>query len=93
MGFLRLYLSEVTGLGLVLCILLAAAAIAVRYFPAWRMTIRTIRNVGIAVMAAAITASLVSSLVLNQTNRGRIDRTAVDQDQKAFERRHADQTK
>jgi len=92
MEFLRLYLGELTGLALVLLAFLAAAAIALRYFPN-RTMIRTIRNACIAAVIAIFAASLAFSIVVNRVPRGRIDHTAVDQDQKAFEQRHSSQTK
>ena len=92
MEFLRLYLGEMAGLALVLIILFVAAALASRHFPD-RRKIRTVRNICIAAVVAAFAASLVFSITVNQTPRGRINRTDTDQDQKAFEARHADQTK
>jgi hypothetical protein len=92
MDFLRLYLGEITGLVLVSLTLFVAAAIASRYFPN-RTMIRVIRNLCIAAAVAAFAFSLIPSLAVNQTPRGRVDRTGADQDQKAFERRHSDQTK
>ena len=92
MEFLRLYLGELTGLALVLLAFLAAAAIALRYFPN-RTMIRTIRNACIAAVIAIFAASLAFSIVVNRVPRGRIDHTAADQDQKAFEQRHSSQTK
>ncbi len=92
MDFLRLYLGEMTGLVLVLLVLFIAAALASRHFPD-RRRIRTVRNICIAAVVAAFAASLVFSITVNQTPRGRINRTDVDQDQKAFEARHSDQNK
>ena len=88
MDFLRLYLGEMTGLGLVLLTLLVASTIATRYFPDRRTAIRVMRNLCIAAAVAVFVVPLIPSLTLNQAPRGRIDRTAVDQDQKAFELRH-----
>jgi uncharacterized membrane protein len=95
MDFLRLYLGEIASLVLALVIFFVAAAIASRYV-ANRANQRMIRNVRNACIAAAVAAFAVSwtySLAVNRTPRGRIDRSSVDQDQKAFELRHSDQKK
>ena len=89
MNFLRLYLSEMTSVGLVLLTLFGASAIAMRYFPSRGKAISVIRNFCAAATIAGFALSVLSSLALNQTPRGRVDRTAVDQDQKAFELRHS----
>lgn len=89
MDFLRMYLGEMTGIGLIVLTLFAASAIAMGYFAGQRMIIRIIRNVCVGLTLALFTLSLMRSLALNQPPRGRIDRTAVDQDQKAFELRHS----
>jgi len=88
MDFLRLYLGEITGLALVLLTLFAASAIAMRYFPNRGKAIGVIRNICVALTMAGFALSLTSSLALNEPPRGRVDRTAADQDQKAFELRH-----
>jgi hypothetical protein len=88
MEITRLYLGEVTGLALVLILLFVGAAVASRYFPN-RRAIATIRNIAIALVVGAFAASMTYSFVVNQIPRGQIDRTAVDQDQKAFEQRHS----
>jgi hypothetical protein len=92
MDFLRLYLGEIASLVLALVIFFVAAAIASRYLTNRRM-IRNVRNVCIASAIAAFTVSWTYSLAVNQTPRGRIDRSGADQDQKAFELRHSDQKK
>ena len=92
MEFLRMYLGEMTGLVLVLLVLFIAAALASHHFPD-RRRIRTVRNICIAAVVAAFAATLVFSLIVNQTPRGRINRADADQDQKAFEARRANQTK
>ena len=91
MNFLRLYLAEITGLVLVLLTLLVATTVATRYFPDRRVALKAIRNLGIAATLAGAAFSFMMSLALNQPPRGQIDRTAVDQDQKAFEQRHSNQ--
>jgi hypothetical protein len=88
MDFLRLYLGEMMGFGLVLLTLFVVPAIAMRYLPNRRTAIRVVRNICIAATVAGFAISLIPSLAVNQPPRGRIDRTAVDQDQKAFELRH-----
>ena len=90
MDFLRLYLGEIVSLGLALVIFVVAAAIASRYMTNRRL-IRNVRNTCIAVAVAAFVASLTYSVTVNRTPRGRIDRSAADQDQKAFEQRYSDQ--
>jgi divalent metal cation (Fe/Co/Zn/Cd) transporter len=92
MDFLRLYLGEIASLALALIIFVVAAAIASRYVMDRRM-IRNVRNACIALAIAAFAVSWTYSLAVNRTPRGRIDRSAVDQDQKAFELRHSDQKK
>jgi hypothetical protein len=92
MDFLRLYLGEIATLVLVLVILFVAAAIALRYGGNRRM-IRNVRNLCVAAAIAAFVSSLTYSLLVNRATRGRIDRSYTDQDQKAFEQRHSDQTK
>ena len=84
---MRLYLGEITSLALAISFCFAAAAVATRYF-ANRILIRTIRNLSIAIIAGAFATSLVYSILVNQTPRGRVDRSAADQDQKSFEQRH-----
>lgn len=84
---MRLYLGEITSLVLAIVLCFLAAAVAGRYFMNRRL-IRTLRNASIALIVGAFAASMVYSLAVNQTPRGRIDRTAVDQDQQAFEQRH-----
>ncbi len=91
MQILRLYLGEITSLALALVLFFIAAAIASRYYN--RTVVRLIRNLAIALLFAAFAASLTYSFTTNQIARGRIDRSAADQDQKAFEQRHADQSK
>src|SRR5215468_5379418 len=86
MTILRLYLGEIVSLALAIAIVLVAAAVANRYFPNPR--IRTIRNVCISLAIAVFAGSLASSLVVNQTPRGKIDRAGADQDQKQFDLRH-----
>lgn len=92
MDFLRLYLGEIASLGLALVIFFVAAAVASRYVANRRM-IKNVRNVCIAVVVGAFAYSWTYSLAVNRTPRGRIDRSGADQDQKAFELRHADQQK
>jgi hypothetical protein len=92
MDFLRLYLGQITSLALVLLTIFAGAAIAARWFPNLT-TIRIIRNVCIAAAVAVFALSVIPSLTLNQTPRGRVDRAAADQDQKDFEKRHSDKNK
>jgi len=92
MDFLRLYLGEIASLVLALVIFFVAAAVASRYVTNRRL-IRTVRNACIAVAVAAFVASLTYSVLVNRTPRGRIDRSSVDQDQKAFESRHSDEKK
>lgn len=89
MEILRLYLGEITGLVLVLVSIFAAAAGAPRYYTN-RTMIRNMRNVLVAVAVAAFVASLTFSITVNQVPRGRVDRTPVDQDQRAFEQRHSE---
>jgi len=90
MDFLRLYLGEIVSLVFAIVIFFVAAAIASRYVTNRRM-IRNVRNVCIAAAVAVFAFSWTYSLAVNRTPRGRIDRTGADQDQKAFELRHADQ--
>jgi hypothetical protein len=90
MDFLRLYLGEIVSLALALVILFVAAAIASRYVTNRRM-IRNIRNACVAAAVAVFVFSWTFSLAVNRTPRGQIDRSSVDQDQRAFELRHADQ--
>ena len=92
MDFLRLYLGEIAGLVLALMMFFIAAAIASRYGVSPRLA-RTIRNLCIAATFGAFAISWTYSLTLNRAPRGRIDRSGVDQDQKAFETRHLDQKK
>ena len=92
MDFLRLYLGEIVSLGLVLLILFAAAAIASRYVTNRRL-IRNVRNASIAAAIGVFAFSWTYSLMVNRVPRGRVDRSGVDQDQKAFELRHSDQNK
>ena len=92
MEFLRLYLGEITGLVLVVVVVFVAGAVAPRYFPD-RRKVRLIRNACVAAALVAFVLSLVPSITVNQTPRGQIDRAGVDQDQTAFEQKHADQTK
>ena len=93
MDFLRLYLGEMTSVVLVAFVLFVASAVATRYFPDRRMILSIIRDLSIAAAAAALAMSLIPSLLLNQPPRGPVDRTAVDQDQKAFERRYSNQAR
>jgi len=88
MDFLRLYLGDITGLVLVLLTVFVASAIATRRFPNRRMVIKITRNICLAAVVGGFALSLVSSMALNQPARGRIDRSAVDQDQRGFELRH-----
>jgi len=90
MDFLRMYLGEIVSLVLATVIFFIAAAIASRYVTNRRM-IRNVRNVCIAAAVAVFAFSWTYSLAVNRTPRGRIDRTGADQDQKAFELRHAAQ--
>jgi uncharacterized membrane protein len=92
MDFLRLYLGEIASLALALVIFFVAAAIASRYVTNRRM-IRNVRNACIAAAVAAFAVSWTYSLTVNRTPRGRVDRSSVDQDQKAFELRHSDEKK
>ena len=92
MDFLRMYLGEVTSVLLVLALLFTVATVAARYV-ANRTLVITVRNLCIAAILAAFAASIVASLVVNQTAQARIDRAGVDADQKAFEKRVSEQTK
>jgi hypothetical protein len=92
MDFLRLYLGEITGVALVLVVIFVGAGVASRYVSN-RKLVETIRNICAAATVAAFAASLVLSLVVNQIPKGRVDRTAADADQKAFEKRVSDQGK
>jgi hypothetical protein len=89
MDFLRLYLGEITSVVLVLILLFVGAAVAARYVSNRRL-ITMVRNICVAATVAAFAASLVFSLTVNQTPKGRIDRSGVDADQKAFEQRASD---
>jgi hypothetical protein len=88
MDFLRLYLGEITGLALVVLTVFVASAIAIRRFPNRTTAIKITRSICLAAAVGGFAASLVPSLALNQPLRGRIDRSAADQDQRAFELRH-----
>ena len=83
---MRLYLGEIVSLVLAIAFCFVAAAVAARYFR--HPAIRLVRNGLIALIVAIFAASMVYSITVNQVPRGQIDRTAVDQDQKAFEQRH-----
>ena len=84
---MRLYLGEIASLVLATAFIFGGAAVVSRYFPSTR--VRMIRNLILGIVVAIFAGFLASSLVVNQTPRGRIDRTAADQDQKQFEIRHA----
>ena len=92
MDFPRLYLGEIASLVLALILLFAGAALASRYFPN-RRSIRTLRNLSIALVVAIFASAMTYSLTVNEVPRSRIDRSGVDQDQKAFEQRHSGEAK
>ena len=92
MDFLRLVMGEVTSVLLVIVGLFVAAAIASRYLTNRRL-VTVIRNICLAVTVAVFAASLAMSVIVNQPPRGRIDRSGVDADQKAFEKRVSNQGK
>ena len=92
MDFLRLYLGEITSMLLVVSLLFVGAAIASRYV-ANRRLVTVFRNICLAAIMAGFAASLAVSIVVNQTPKGRIDRSPVDADQRAFEKRVSGQGK
>ena len=92
MDFLRLYLGETTSVLLVVVLIFVAAAVASRYVTN-RRSVTVVRNICLAVTLGALAASLAKSLMVNETPKGRINRSGVDADQKAFEKRNSDQGK
>jgi len=92
MDFLRLYLGEITSVLLVVALLFIAAAIASRYVGNRRL-VTVVRNICLAVTMAVFAASLAMSVIVNQTPKGQIDRSGVDKDQRAFEKRVSDRSK
>ena len=86
MDFLRLYLGEITSVLLVVALLFVGTAVASRYVTNRRL-VTVVRNICMAITVAIFAASLTMSFIVNQTPKGRIDRTGVDADQQAFEKR------
>ena len=92
MDFLRMYLGEITSVLLVLVLLFATATVASRCV-ANRRLVTVVRNLCIAAIVAVFTASIIASLAVNQMPKAHIDRSRVDADQKAFEKRMSEQGK
>jgi threonine/homoserine/homoserine lactone efflux protein len=92
MDFLRLYLGEITSVLLVVALLFLAAAIVARYVTNRRL-VNVVRNICLALTLAGFAASLAMSVMVNQTPKGHVHRSRVDGDQRAFEKRVADQGK
>ena len=92
MDFLRLYLGEIASVLLVIMLLFVAAAVASRYVTNRRL-VTLVRNICLAATLAGFAASLAMSVMVNQTPKGRIDRSGVDADHHAFEKRVSGQRK
>ncbi len=92
MDFLRLYLGEFTVVFILLVILSILFTAISRLFPEDKL-IRQIRNWVLVGVVGVFFLGLIPSLVVNNTPRGKIDRTDIDRDQKTFEQRHSGDNK